>query len=262
MDPQLKQTKNYELFRLHPWNRDVRKINKLIKSMKKYGFRPHDAISCVKNGNDNKLVVMAGHHRLEVAKALNLPVWYILADPDDMTIQEAEETRRAWDLKDYLTSFVKNGLEPYIAIDRYVNKTGIPLGLAIALLAGDSSGSGNRTLAFKRGLYKLGDQQRANDIMTLVLFLRDSGFPFAANSFLVRALSKMLWVKEFSISRFKQKIKAHGSMFEHQANVQGYLAEIEKIYNRQSKDRIPLVFLAEEVGRERQATFGGTIKKK
>lgn len=256
MQPVLKQTKNYGMFELHKFNRDIRGIDRLKKSMRKYGFIPHKSISCIKNGS-GKLIVADGHHRLIAAKELDIPVWYTLADDSGMTIQEEQVTTRSWDLKDFLTSYVRNGIASYIAVEKYIEDTGIPLGLTISILAGESAGSGNKVNAFKSGSYVLGDQNHANQIKSIVATMKKSGISYATNAFFIQALSKVLWVDSFSITRFKSKIKSHAQHFEKQPNVQAYLEEIERIYNRQSTSRLPLAFLATEKSKERHLTFGG-----
>lgn len=255
MRPQLKQTKNYEMFQLHQYNRDVKKIEKLKKSMRKYGFRPHKSIDVIPNGGA-KLTVTDGHNRLVAASELGLPVWYTIAEDSGMSIQEEQETTRPWSMEDYLISFARNGYPAYVAVKKYVEETGVPLGHAISLLAGESAGSGNKNKAFKAGTYRLGDQRHATAVKDIVNSMKKAGISFASNSFFIQALSKVLWVETFSPSRFKSKIKSHKNLFEKQPNVQSYLEEIEKIYNRQSKDRQPLAFLAEEKSKERHLSFG------
>jgi len=259
MRPILSQTKNYDLFKLHECNRDIEKLEKLKKSMKKYGFRPHKSIDVVKNG-DGKLVVTDGHHRVIVASELNLPVWYTLAEDSGMTIQEEQETTIPWSIKSYLTSYTRQGISAYIAVKKYVKETNIPLGHAVSILAGESAGSGNKNKMFKAGVYRLGDQKHANDIKNIVLYMKKHNIEFATNSFFLQALSKVLRVDVFSPARFKSKIVSHKNLFEKQPNVQLYLIEIEKIYNRQSQDKIPLAFLAGEKSRERHLNFGGNKK--
>ncbi len=255
MKPELKQTDNYRIFELHRHNRDIKNIAPLVSSMKKYGFLPHKSISCVKNGN-GKLIVTDGHHRLAAAESLGIPVWYTLADKSEMTIQEEQRTVRPWNLSDYLASYCRNGIPAYAAVKRYVDETGIALQDAISLLGGESAGSHNKVGQFKCGTYTLGDQTRANAVKSIVFHMKNCGIALASNSYFVQALSRMLWIEEFSIRRFKEKVSSHAALFEKQPNMGGYMEEIEKIYNRKSKDKVPLVFIAEEKSRKRQESFG------
>lgn len=223
--------------------------------MMKYGFRPHKSIDVIPNDGD-RFTVTDGHNRLVAASELGIPVWYTLAEDVGMPIQEEQDTTRPWSMEDYLVSYARNGLPAYIAVKKYMQETGIPLGHAVSILAGESAGSGNKTTAFKAGTYKIGNTRHADTIKDIVLCMKKAGISFATNSFFIQALSKVLWVDEFSPSRFKSKIKSHKNLFEKQPNVQAYLEEIEKIYNRQSKDRQPLAFLAEEKSKKRHLSFG------
>lgn len=260
MTPVLKQTDNYGIFELHQFNRDIRqeRLDRLIKQMKKVGFRPHRAISVIKNKN-GKLTVIDGHHRLTAAMELGIPVWYMLADDVGISIQDDQSATFYWDLNDYLGSYAKDthhGYHPYRAIRSYMQETGIPLALAIALLAGASAGSGNYVKAFKDGRYTLGNQLHADQVKTIVVHMKKLGIEFAGNSFFIQALSKALRVESFSVSRFKNKISSNTAIFQKQPNVQAYLVLIEKIYNRGSHEKIPVAFLANEVAKERKASFG------
>lgn len=254
MTTTLRATKDYGVFELHEFNRDVEQITRLEESMKLYGWIDAYPMYVVRNG-DKKLKVKDGHHRLEVAKKLGIPAKFVVCQ-DSISIHELQKTTRPWSPSDYLTSYVRYGLPEYIAVKEYVDETGIPLGLAISLLAGESAGSANRMLSFKDGKYKLGNQLHADQVKAIVLHMKKCGIDFSTNSFFIQALSKALWVEGFSVSRFKDKISAHSAYFERQPNVQAYLDAIEAIYNRQSKDRMPVAFLAVEKSKERKTTFG------
>ena len=77
--PKLKVTRDYDFFEMHNLNRPLHDDPLLLASMKKYGFMPSQPLQCVRNGG-TKLKVIRGHHRLNYAKQLGLPVWYIVDD--------------------------------------------------------------------------------------------------------------------------------------------------------------------------------------
>jgi len=255
MKPQLLSTHNYDLFKLNELNRDIKKIENLKQSMKRYGFRPHKSIDVIKTGS-LKLIVTDGHHRLVAASELGLAIWYTVADNCGMTIQEEQSTTKTWSLVDYLISYTRLGKPAYLKVKEYIEETGIPLVLAISILAGESAGSGNKRRSFKSGLYKIGEQTQADDIKDIVNTTKAIKLKFATNSFFVQAISKCLWVDAFSASKFKEKIKKNKNLFEKQPDVNAYLAEIEKIYNRGCQDRIPLAFLSVQKSKERKRLFG------
>ena len=250
----IRSTKNYDLFELNDFNRDVTKVSKLEHSMRKHGWIDAYPLHCEKNGGKT-FKIKAGHNRIEAAKNLGLSVKFVVCN-DSASIHELENATKPWTTKDYLTSYVRLGRPEYRAVEKYIEQTGMPLGTTISLLAGESAGSGNKLTRFKEGRYTLGDPFLANCIKDVVLFMKELGIPFATNNLLVNALSKVLWVDAFSLSKFKSKLDVNKALFEKQPDVGTYLAEIEKIYNRANRKKIPLAFLALEESKRRATTFG------
>jgi hypothetical protein len=61
----------------------------------------------------------------------------------------------------------------------------------------------------------------------------------------VKAVSKISWAEGFDLALMKKKIKAHFELLKKQASKQDYIIMLEMIYNRQSKEKVPLAFNAE-----------------
>lgn len=254
----IRETNNYGLFELLPFNREVKQTKWLEKSMLKYGFLSTKPLHVVKNGN-GKLLIKDGHHRFYVARKLKIPVKYVIAtEHEQISIYEMQKTTKGWTPHDYLTAHTREGKNPaYTTIKEYHEKTGIPIGRCIAMLAGQSAGSAsNKMNVFTSGQYKLGDQTHAAIVGDIVLHLKKLGVSWASNSLFVQAISKTLFVDEFNPSQFKEKLSTHLSLIEKKASLNDYMQMIDLIYNRQSKTKIPLKFLAEETARIRSKTFG------
>jgi hypothetical protein len=254
MKYEVKSTTNYDLFELAEINRDVDDNSKMERSMIAHGWIPAYPMH-VMRGSNGKYQIKAGHHRLRAAKKLGIPVRYVVCN-DSATIHDLEGSTEPWVIKHYMQSYVRKAIPQYVAVKEYVEETGISLWHAISLLAGESAGSHNKSNAFKRGTYKLGDQTHANQVKAIVLHMKKCGIKFATNSLLVQALSKVLRVDTIDINRLKDKIGSHAARFEKQPNLQKYIEAIEAIYNRQSKTKVPLAFLANEKAKERCLTFG------
>jgi len=254
MTQKIQESKNYGMFQLHEFNRDVFNTIKLEVSMKKHGWIDAYPMHVTRN-YDGKLKIKEGHHRFEAAKKIGIAVKYVVCS-DSSTLAELVDSTRAWIMLDHLRSKARSGNPNYIAIKDYCDETGIPVGLSISLIAGQNAGSSNHTKAFKLGTFKVGDPLHANQVKNIVLHMKKIGIRFASTSLFIQALSKVLRVDEFSIIRFKEKISAHATLFDRQPNLRGYLNAIELIYNRQSKEKIPLAFLADEKNKERQINFG------
>jgi len=254
MSARLQATKKYHLFKLYNTNRDVKKIKELKKSMRKHGWIDAYPMHVVRDEN-GYLEIKGGHHRFEVAQMLGIAVKYVICE-DEASIYELETATVAWQMTDYLASGVHCGEEAYIAVKKYHERTGIPVGHCISLLAGHSAGSAGKRDKFKRGTYTLGDPKHAEDVARVVLGCAGKGVTFARNSFFVQAVSRVCRVPKFSIAQFLQRVGANPGLMQKQANLASYMDLIEMVYNRQSKFRQPLTFLAAEEARKRNAVRG------
>jgi hypothetical protein len=245
----LRTSKNYDLFELHKFNRDVTKTRFLEGSMRKYGWRDAYPMDVVRNGK--KLKIKAGHHRFEVAQKLGIPVKFVVCT-DDISIHELERATNPWKLKDFMVSHARCGKPEYVRVKDYHDNTGIPLASAISMLTGASAGT-RRTNEFKFGDFKITSMEHAHDVATVVMHCKKHGISWAANNKFVSALSRILLVKEVDMDHLKHKISTFAHMVEKQPTIATYAEMLEKIYNRQSKTKIPLVFLANEEARKRSA---------
>lgn len=246
------ETMNYDKFELLPFNRPVMRTEKLKKSMQRHGWIDAYPMHCIRNHKNGKLKIKAGHHRFTVARGLGIPVKYIVCN-DDATIHELEQSTTKWTAKDYLLSHLREGKNPaYETVNQYHKKTGISVALCVAMLGGETAGSHNKDFAFKEGTYRLGDPEHAQDVADIVLFCKKQcKISWSTNSHFVTALSKIMRVDEFDPQQFKRKVKIFKSLMEKQRTIDDYLRLIESIYNRQSQDKIPLVFFATLAGKKR-----------
>lgn len=247
----IQEEKESRLFELLAFNRDVKKIKALEDSMKKYGWISAYPMNVMANGC-GKLKIKDGHHRFEVAQRLGIPFKYVVCN-DESTVRELDKATNKWTLSDCLTSYCREGKIEYLKVKKYCDETGINLSSAISILAGNSASSkGNWLTRFRDGSYSINTKSKYADILKdLVLCLKDNGIKFYNNAYLVQALSRISFVDQFSASRLKSKIKSFAPFIEKKANLDQYLTLLEDIYNRQSRDKIPLKFLSDEKAKER-----------
>lgn len=247
----IKESKNYDHFELTDFNRNVDRIDPLVESMKKHGWIDAYPMKCSQNGGD-KLKIEAGHHRFKAAQMLGIPVKYVVCK-DNATIHELEKATNPWTLRHYFDSYCRQGREDYLRLKKFSIDSEINLPLCASMLIGETAGSGNYNESIKNGTYKVKSTTHAESVADMVRHCKESGVPFYKMNLFVVALSKILWVPEFNIERFKQKITAHHSIMEKKANLQLYLEMIEDVYNRQSSKKIPLALLATQLAKERSA---------
>lgn len=244
----IKESKNYDMFELHTFNRDIGSIKHLKNSMAKHGFIAAKPIAVFKNGN-GKFKILDGHHRFHVARLLGLPVKYIEIEKD-ISMYELEKTTNHWSLKDYLDSFIRQGKEDYVRVKDFYEYTGIPVQLCVTLLSGKMS-SGATGTAFKDGKFRLGNVTDAYVVGDLVNHCKKFGIPCATHRSFAIALARIVKVKGFDCETLKHKIATFPGMITNQPNVKMYSKMIEDVYNFQSRKKLPLAFLAEEAAKER-----------
>ena len=249
----LNETTNYDLFDLHEFNRDVKKLKFLEQSMKLHGYIAAYPLHVQKSGG-GKLKIKGGHHRFIIARKLGIPVYYVICD-DDATIHQLEKATNTWSLMDYLASWCRVGKEDYIEVRNYCTRTGISLSLASSMFFGNQAGSGNFNDAFKAGNFRIKDRKHARDVEGIVIHMKNCGVDCYNAHLLVQAVSRVLYVSEFDVETFKLKVKSHSHMITKQANSQEYMNMIESVYNRQNKEKIPLAFLADNAAKARNAAL-------
>lgn len=253
----LQVTKDYSIFELHPLNRDLTDRPVLLASMKEHGFMPSSPIQCVRNGN-GKLKVIRGHHRLDYAKRLRLPVWYVVdASNTDIYDLEADSAQR-WTIRDFLVSRARAGDEHCARVLAFQKKHHLTQGAAVSLLGGEGAGSANGQLKVKKGTFRIApDLKHAMAVVDVTDHFLSCGVTFATRSSFVIAVSMALRVPEYDPNVLKHRISKFPDLVQKRTNIEGYLDELEALYNYAAKaKRLSLKFRAREVGRERQASFG------
>jgi hypothetical protein len=250
--PKLQCTRNYSLFEMHECNRPLHNDPALLASMSKVGFMPSSPIQCVRNGHGT-LKVLRGHHRLDIAKRLALPVWYVV-DDSKVDIFDVEGGRQQWSALDFTKARAMAGEADCQAVLEFQQQYGLTLGVAASLLGGQSAGSGNMVRAIKDGSFRVtANPSHAHAVGAIVVHCRARGVSFAARAAFAAALSMCLRVPEFDTERFLHCIELNGAILRRRTTKEEYLDEIDALYNYGAKaKRLSLAFKAKELSRQRQ----------
>jgi hypothetical protein len=255
---------DYEVFESHELNRNLRDLSTLKLSMQFHGFRPSSPIHVTQNG-DGKLKIKRGHHRFAAAKELGLPVWYVV-DNDSMSIYEWEgDTRQTWSLADFIVSYANGGSEDCKALLEFGRKYDIPFRVIVPLLGGESIGSNNKMKLVRLGKYKVDNSAIPHtlEIVNTINFLREQDISFAGQFVFLVALDAAYRIPEFDPSIFKTRIKSNPRMMKRRNTRDGYLEEIENVYNYMAKtNRLPVKARAIEECRKRSAVNVAVEKKR
>lgn len=256
--PKLQVTRNYDIFEMHPVNRDIQEKPVLVASLKAHGFMPSSPIQCVRNST-GKLRVIRGHSRLYYSQRLGLPVWYVVDESNtDLYNLEGDSSSR-WSVSDFLTSRAKGGDVHCQRVIEFQRKHGLTIGSAISLLAGESAGSNNHMNAVKRGTFKVSaDLGHAHAVADAIDHFKACGLAFVTRSAFVGAVSLALRVPELDVELLKHRVTLNPTIVQNRPTTKECLDELDGLYNYGGKSkRIPLAFRALEIARERHASFGG-----
>lgn len=251
MKAKLQSTTDYSLFQMHEFNRSLHDNKVLEQSMRRHGFMPSCAIHCTRTST-GKLKVIRGHHRLHYAERLSLPVWYIVDDTyTDLFDLEGASTG-TWSLKDFVEARARAGDAGAQKILEFKRETGIDLATCCSLVGGESAASGNKQRQVKQETFKIGSMQHAYEVARVVERCKLLKVPFATSRSFVHAISMVLRCKECDINTLLHRLDQAAGIMMKRATRSDYLDELEAVYNRGTRNPIPLAHIAKVTGKMRQ----------
>lgn len=249
----LLMTDDYSLFLVSPFNRDVERMGPLMASMRRHGFIAAYAIHC--NIDEiGRLVIKAGHHRFEAAKALGIPLYYIVCD-DDASIPDLERATQTWKLRHYVESHARSGHYGSACIAAVSKRTGISESTVASILGGESANSGNKLEAIKNGTFKPSKDgsERMDKVESVVSAMKEAKLTFATKKQFIIALVKMLFLPEFEEAVLIKKLKTNPQLFTNCPTEDHFLEMIEYAYNHSRTVKLPLAFNARQATKSRSA---------
>lgn len=151
--PVIHSTQSYDKFKNFLSNRDVKgsHLKNLIESIQRKNLLHLFPIVVNKN-----FEIIDGQHRLAAARALNVPIYYIV----DSSVTQADiamvnNNRKGWTAKDYIKFYYEEGLPQYQSLTYLLKKYPLTVVGAVRLMsAGQSSqyfGGGKQSLNIKLG---------------------------------------------------------------------------------------------------------------
>jgi hypothetical protein len=247
---QIQQTSDYGIFKSHGEQQTMKPshIKRLQSSMGRNGFIQAKPIHCYRSGKFN--VIIDGHHRLAAAQSLAIPVYFVVGDKREADlIADENYAVRKWDGLAFANMFASRGLYDYVQLIAYTHR-GIPFKLAMAMLAGESTDSGNQGEKLRTGAFKIKTTKSADDLLMVIDRLAPIAPEVRSRCFVV-AMAALLNLPEFCPRTFISKIETNPRMLVKCATREQMFDLIEDIYNFRSRDRTPLAFLAKTFLRER-----------
>lgn len=235
-DIKVYKTRLYSIFVPIKGNRKIEKrhITNLTASIMRNNLLEQNPIIV-----NEKFQIIDGQHRLEIAKANDLDIFYVIQEGTDLTdVQMLNANVKRWTTKDYLDSYIALGNEAYIKLAEYAEETGISIANSMVILGGraitgDTSGSRN---AYKTGMFKIEAPEFGEMFKEIIDDLRQvTEFSEENDKKLIVATAKVLLKIDFQemLKQFeKSNRKIHRS-----AAIRDYLRQYEDVYNYNKKNQ-------------------------
>lgn len=240
----LQQTKNYDLFKKHPSNRPLVEaiIQRLMTALsEKNDLKTHPLLI------NTSMQVFDGQHRLEAAKRLELPVFYVidkhLVDADMVRLNANQSP---WKLQDYHNYYVTQGVQDYKDLDVFLKEHSITIG-AYMRMAGYARKT-NRAAMFKAGKFVMmsEDEKKENlaiwgisrDLIQFVQKRRSDLQPVLKSVNFERGLIQFLAREDVDQKSFRNNLELKVDILGPRCGLGGYYEMFLQIYNFRKRDPI------------------------
>lgn len=235
-DQEVEQTTNYEQFKDIASNREVdyRHVNKLAKAIAKKNLLHLNPILC-----NEKLEVIDGQHRLEAAKFLNVPVFYITdGSVSKADIADINSNAKNWSIIDYINYWAVEKRPGFDKLCAFLGE--YPLiqpTTAMLLLSCDCTRDTN---ALKEGIVDVSNYDRAVEVANTLKWFRNF-FEYAYDRNFILAINVFVNHPNFDLEIMKGKVDLQPRSVVRCINKKQYVEMLLEIYNyKSSKNRLSL----------------------
>ena len=230
-------TTDYSMFSLLEENRNVGKLTSLRRSMATKNML--NAFPLIVN---EKMQVIDGQHRLEVAKELGLQVFYIISSDVELhDVPMAAAAVSKWSNMDFCTHYAKKGVQPYAELlsilKMYPSVTFGLLSVAFAL-SGNHGMTGHSVSSFRNGTWRgatLPYIRRTLDICNRVSPVLKKE---AWRRYFVGAVGRLVRWEDFDEELLIKKINSFPTEVVQCIDIRKTLEMLQSIYNYRNRYRI------------------------
>jgi hypothetical protein len=224
----MKSTLDYSIFKDFSSNREVdpKHVKQLMVAIATRNLLHVNPIVV-----DEQMRVVDGQHRLEAAKILNVPIYYVQDKIDRADISMLNSNQKNWTAMDYINFYTVEKKVAYVTLSNLMNHHP---DMATSALITLSNSEGRRDLkSLKAGNLEVLNAAHCERVCELCEtlnrrfqndFVFDSRFPLA--------LSKALQAEGWETDIFIKHIEAGPRSFVRCHTKEQYLEMIEEIYNK------------------------------
>jgi hypothetical protein len=239
----VRKTTSYEIFKNLKGNRPINELHvkRLMDSFKiSYLISP-----IIVNSNNE---VIDGQHRLEAAKRLSLPVYWIQTNGYGLKeVQTLNTNNKVWGKKEYLESYCELGLKPYLQVKEFMqNFPDFGIDASVTILTNtwgfdnySYKGKSIRVRTFEEGKMIIPDLQLSYENAAKIMKYKAYYDGFNRSLF-VRVLIMLYKNTSFSNDEMLKKLALQPSALTHCQNGEQYKLLIERIYNYRNRNKVNL----------------------
>lgn len=229
----IRSTTDYSIFKTLRGNRDIYQphVKRLRNSILKRNMLDINPIKV----NDN-MEVIDGQHRLEVAKELQIPIYYIVIDGDLQDTVQINANNRGWQMYDYLKSFVELGKPDYVTLMEFAQEHRISNAIAMRILSGRFGHTSELVRDFKDGNWKISNYDQADRLASLISEVRKHS---PDNAWQHHDCVKALAVLQDKVDPklLIEQLDRYGLVVTRRNSVKDYLRQFEGIINSGKQGR-------------------------
>ncbi len=223
---ELQTSLKYDKFKTINSNRDVdqKHVNNLKKKIQAKNLLHLNPIIV-----NSKFEVVDGQHRLEVARQLKLPIFYIVEDNiGEGDIADLNTTKKNWSIDEYINHFAKKKNKEYIQLKSFISKhPHLQKSLCYKELY---TGTGSPTNAIRDGGYAFGNDKKLEELIVLASDFKEFKFRYSRDFIL--ALKQCLVSGVYDHQKMLDKVEKNPGMLIYCSTMMGYVELLEKIFNR------------------------------
>lgn len=235
----IKSTKEYDKFSYYKGNRRVNSahLKSLVVSISKRNLLEHNPILV-----NEKNVVIDGQHRLEAARELGIPIYYVVVKSGTMgDVQLLNSAIKAWNVEDHMKSFLSAGFEEYRKLNKYRLKYNVPVSTAMKYLIDEPIGRNQLMQKFREGRFEVTAMKKgiemAEKIEDFRQFVEENCY---RDRNLFRAVEMINGEVSIAYSDLIKRMKKNNEtrpLIKRQATARDYLREFEDLYNLHLHDK-------------------------
>jgi hypothetical protein len=243
-------TKDYLKFKFKHGNRPVDQahVKKLMSSMSEV-YVPQTIYV------NKRYEITDGQHRFTAAKALGLPITYMVTDHSLDDIRRMNQNTKNWTLDDFLDSYVTienkkdpNTVGPYGVFKHFKQITGFPNAVCLMMLGETGYVGVNINKQFKEGKFNIpsGNFEIAKKQAKQLHKIGEYYDGWKRRSF-INAMLSLFKDEAFEFKQFIRKLEFNRSKLYHCTTVSDYIDTIERLYNWGNKNKVKFRRFNEQV---------------